>query len=313
MVRMEYRWTSLRSWMLAATLLAAVFAGGCAEIGYKKPKVTITPTKTAAPAPVASSTAEPEAAERLSLPTIVRRYLQNGHYAEGEKALRNYLHEHPGDRSAQFFLRQLTEDPKQALGSAASPHIVQPGESYSTLAAKYLGDSNLFLVLARYNDSANPALIRVGSTLQIPYSRSAAAMTEAPLPANNAAAATSTATNPPSAPAVAPAGPPSQRAQQLESQSLALYRQGRKDQALTLFDQALALNPQLRSSDPDFAALSRVWVANSHQQAMVLYLDQHLDQAIALWNRILVVDPGYEPAVVYRTRALELKQRLQQY
>jgi tetratricopeptide (TPR) repeat protein len=137
-------------------------------------------------------------------------------------------------------------------------------------------------------------------------------MTEAPLPANNAAA-TSTATNPLSPPAVAPAGQPSQRAQQLESQSLALYRQGRKDQALTLFDQALALNPQLRSSDPDFAALSRVWVANSHQQAMVLYLDQHLDQAIALWNRILVVDPGYEPAVVYRTRALELKQRLQQY
>ncbi|XRD86227.1 tetratricopeptide repeat protein [Dyella acidisoli] len=246
----------------------------------------------------------------MSLSAIINRDLQNGHYAEGEKALRQYLQDHPNDRSAQFFLRQLTEDPKQALGTVSSPHVVQSGESYSTLAAKYLGDPNLFLVLARYNGSTNPALIRVGSTLQMPASSNGAEVAATPTPSSSPSGAPAAVLAEPVAPVVVP---PTLRAQQLENQSIALYRQGHHDQALALFDQALTLNPQLKSSDPTFAALSRAWVANSHQQAMVFYLDQHLDQAIALWNRILVVDPGYEPAVVYRTRALELKQRLQQY
>ena len=312
MMHREARFTSVRAWVLAAGLLGVLLLGGCAP----KPKVTFKPkySEPATVQPAASAPAEGaggDTSPRQSLSSIVRHDLQNGHYADGERALRRYLQDHPGDRNAQFFLKQLTEDPKQALGAASSPHIVQPGESYSTLAAKYLGDPNLFLVLARYNGSTNPAVIRVGSTLQMPASPNAAAVA-AP------SAQPSISASAPAAPVVAPAPPPiamppTQRALQLENQSLALYRQGHHDQALTVFDQALSLNPQLKSSDPTFAALSRAWVANSHQQARVLYLDQHLDQAIALWNRILVVDPGYEPAVVYRTRALELKQRLQQY
>lgn len=307
---MQARCTTLRTWLLGAALAGAVLAGGCSKFATK-PKVAVQPAAPAA-APAPPPEAPVETPPRLSLSAIVNRELQNGHYAEGEKALRRYLQDHPGDRSAQFFLHQLTQDPKQALGAASTAHVVQPGESYSTLAAKYLGDPNLFVVLARYNGSTNPSLIRVGATLQMPAARNGAAAADvAPVPLSPASAATEpTAPVVPNAPVVAN---PSLRAQQLESQSVALYRQGHRDQALVLFDQALALNPQLKSSDPSFAALSRAWVANSHQQAMVFYLDQHLDQAIALWNRILVVDPGYEPAVVYRTRALELKQRLQQY
>ena len=291
--------------MLAAALLMALLAGGCAKVSIK-PKTFETPAPAAPAAPEENVSSEAQV-PRLSLSAIVNRDLQNGHYAEGEKALRRYLQDHPGDRAAQFFLRQLTEDPKKLLGDASTPHIVQRGESYSTLAAKYLGDPNLFLALARYNGSSNPSLLRVGSALKLPASASAAV--EAAPPAGNAPAPGVAPAVPPPSPSM----PPSQRAQQLENQSLALYRQGHKDQAVAVFDQALALNPQLKSADPDFPALSRTWVANTHQQAMLLYLDQHLDQAIALWNRILVVDPGYEPAVVYRTRALELKQRLQQY
>ena len=309
MIRTEGRYTSLRTGVLAAALVGAVLAGGCSTIG-PKPKVKIQPASAPAAVPAPSAPVVSDTSPRLSLSTIVNRDLQNGHYQEGEKALRRYLQEHPGDRAAQFYLRQLTQDPKQLLGTASTLHVVQSGESYSTLASKYLGDQNLFLALARYNGSTNPSLIRVGSTLHLPVNQSdAAAAPVAPAQPSSAGAASIAA----AIPAAPVAINPGQRAQQLENQSIALYRQGHREQALTLFDQALALNPQLKSSDPDFAALSRSWVANSHQQAMVFYLDQHLDQAIALWNRILVVDPGYEPAVVYRTRALELKQRLQQY
>lgn len=306
----DVHWISPRFCVLVAALLMATLVGGCAKI--LKPKAVITPhTSSTTATPVESTPSEEAATPRLSLSAIVNRDLQNGHYAEGEKALRRYLQDHPGDRTAQSYLRQLTDDPKKLLGASSTPHIVQPGESYSTLAAKYLGDANLFLALARYNGSTNPALILVGSTVKLPMSASVAAAAAPAQPEATAApVATPTivATPPPSA-----TPPPAQSAQQLESQSLALYRQGHKDQAVATFDKALALNPQLKSSDPNFAALSRIWVANTHQQAMVLYLDQHLDQAIALWNRILAVDPGYEPAVVYRTRAMELKQRLQQY
>lgn len=308
----DVHWISPRFCVLVAALAMATLVGGCAKI--LKPKAVITPhAQSVAAAPVESAPSEEEPSPRLSLSAIVNHDLQNGRYTEGEKALRRYLQDHPGDRAAQSYLRQLTDDPKKLLGASSTPHIVQPGESYSTLAAKYLGDANLFVALARYNGSTNPALILVGSTLKLPMNASvaaAAAAASAQPEATPAPVATPTvvATPPPSVPAL-----PAQSAQQLESQSLALYRQGHKDQAVATFDKALALNPQLKSSDPNFAALSRIWVANTHQQAMVLYLDQHLDQAIALWNRILVVDPGYEPAVVYRTRAMELKQRLQQY
>jgi tetratricopeptide (TPR) repeat protein len=307
MMQRDVHWKSPRFCVLVAFLLMAMLVGGCAKI--LKPKAVVTPrAQPAAAAPVESAPSEEAPPPRLSLSAIVNRDLQNGHYAEGEKALRRYLQGHPGDRAAQSYLRQLTDDPKKLLGASSTPHIVQPGESYSTLAAKYLGDANLFLALARYNGSTNPSLILVGSTLKLPMSASVAA---AAVPVQPEATPAPVST--PTVIATPPSSPPAQNAQQLESQSLALYRQGRKDQAVATFDKALALNPRLKSSDPNFAALSSMWVANTHQQAMVLYLDQHLDQAIALWNRILTVDPGYEPAVVYRTRAMELKQRLQQY
>ena len=306
----DVHWISPRFCVLLAVLAIAMLIGGCAKI--LKPKAVITPhAQSAEAAPVESAPSEQEPSPRLSLSAIVNHDLQNGHYAEGEKALRRYLQDHPGDRAAQSYLRQLTDDPKKLLGASSTPHIVQPGESYSTLAAKYLGDANLFVALARYNGSTDPAFIRVGSTLKLPMNASVAAPATPAQPETIPAPVstpTIVATPTPSAPAA-----PAQSAQQLESQSLALYRQGHKDQAVATLDKALALNPQLKSTDPNFAALSKIWVANTHQQAMVLYLDQHLDQAIALWNRILAVDPGYEPAVVYRTRAMELKQRLQQY
>jgi hypothetical protein len=45
---------------------------------------------------------------------------------------------------------------------------------------------------------------------------------------------------------------------------------------------------------------------------VVLYRDQKLDQAIALWDHVLAIDPGYERATIYRARAIELQHRLKQ-
>lgn len=284
-----------------------ILAGGCAKVTIDKKEGT-EPTRIS---PSGQTVSGKESGSEQSLTAIVNRDLQNGRYEEGERALKRYMQAHPGDRTAELYLRQLQEDPKQALGTASTPHVVQPGESYSTLAAKYLGDPNLFLVLARYNGSTNPSRIRTGSSLQLPVHAVengvvSSVVQQAP-PQTSVAPAAATVISAP------PAAMPAPRAEQLKNQSLALYRSGHRDQAIDVFDQALSLDPHLKSADTNFPALSQAWIAKSHQQAMVFYLDQHLDQAIALWDRILVVDPDYEPATLYRARALELKQRLQQY
>lgn len=280
--------------MLMAMSLAALGMGGCAQLRDRHAAVVVTPSTSPTPAATSAS-----ASREPSLAAIVSR-LQSGHYAEGEKALRQMLERRPGDRAARAMLRQLTADPRQELGERWRAHVVQPGDSYSTLAARYLGDPNLFLILARYNGSTNPSLLRVGETLHMPLSA-----------ATDAAPATAETTLPTAV--VRPDEPPTTAARRLQDESVSLLGQGHKQQALARLDQALSLDPGLKPAGTGAAALRKQLLDSYHERAIVLYRDQQLDQAIALWDRILAIAPDYEPAIVYRTRARELKQRLKQY
>jgi tetratricopeptide (TPR) repeat protein len=284
----------------------AIGLGGCAQLqhlkarlaGRDKPAVTVAPAT--APAP---TRAPVEEAPPSSLASIINDQLQEGHYAEGERELRRYLEVYPDDRAAQAVLRQLTVDPEEALGHASRPYVVRPGDSYSTLAARFLGDGGRFLILARYNDSTNPSMLRVGQTLRVPASRLAGTRPEGPVQGAGAAASAS-----PSADGTGVA-----RARRLQDESLALLRKGQRGEALERMDQALDVDPQLPPSGADAKALRKQLVSVYHQRAIVLYRDQQLDQAISLWNRVLAIEPDFEPATVYRARAMELKQRLKQF
>lgn len=293
-----------RAALVLIVLLVAGGLGGCAQLKQLKtrvfgdqarPKVVVTP----APAP-ASPPAPVDESPVPSLAAIVNDQLQLGHYAEGERQLRRYLQAHPDDGAAQGMLRQLTVDPRQALGHASRPYVVRPGDSYSTLAARYLGDGARFLILARYNGAANPSMLRVGQTLRLPASHLAAGTTpEGPAPARTAAA-----------PADASGAA---KARRLQDESVALLHKGQRTQALERMDEALDADPGLPPDGADAQALRKQLVAVYHQRAIVLYRDQQLDQAISLWNRVLAIEPDFEPATVYRARALELKQRLKQF
>lgn len=292
-----------RPWWLSITLIAAVLVAvgvtGCVPLGGYS-SVVVTP----APSSVSVLASAPAATSRNpSLAEIIDNQLQSGHYAEGERALRRYLKQHPGDRAARNMLRQLTVDPEQWLGGRSRAHMVQPGESWSTLAERYLGDANLFLILARYNDSTNPSLLRAAQSVRIPLSARGAPppanpVTVSPVPAVDAAPA--------------PASPPAQAAR-LQDESVALLNQGHTDQALARMGEALRVDPRLKPTGAQAASLRSRLLDSYHERAVVLYRDQQLDQAIALWNRVLAIAPDYEPAIAYRARALELKQRLKQY
>jgi tetratricopeptide (TPR) repeat protein len=253
----------------------------------------------------------------LSLATISNTYLLHGRYAEGEQHLRHYLAKYPGDRVAQGMLRQLTADPKTALGAQSRPYVVQQGDSYSTLAARNLGDSNRFLILARYNGSTNPSALRAGDTVRLPLAGAGAALTADASPSRtnvDTRVATVNAANDHAdaiAPATASTGESTTaRAQRLQAESVALLKQGQQDQALARLDEALTLDPHLKPTGNQ--ALRQQLLASYHERAVVLYRDQKLDQAIALWDRVLAIDPGYERAVIYRARAVDLQHRLNQ-
>lgn len=301
----------LRSARLAGVLLAGLVVAGCAPIAGIKTRVVN--WANAEPSAPAATAAETPSTPRLS--AIVNDELERGHYGEGEQALRRYLRQHPDDQQAKSMLRQLTVNPEQMLGHASRPYVVRPGDSYSVLAARFLGDPNLFLILARYNGSTNPSQLSVGGTLRIPTSApsgSAAAKAAAAGAQGadlRAGGASRSMVPPPSARATEAAAA---KAARLQAESIALFGRGQKAQALARLDQALDLDPRLPPSGPKAASLRGQLLANYHQRAVILYRDQKLDPAIALWNHVLAIDPGYEPALIYRARALELKQRLKQ-
>ncbi|WP_445145609.1 LysM peptidoglycan-binding domain-containing protein [Dyella sp. Tek66A03] len=259
----------------------------------------------------------PSSSQVLSLGTITNTYLLHGRYAEGEQQLRHYLAKYPGDRAAQGMLRQLTSDPKTMLGAQSRPYVVQQGDSYGTLAARNLGDSNRFLILARYNGSTNPSALRAGDTVRLPLAGAGAAPAADASPSranvDTRVSTVNTGTDHADAtiPATAPTGESTTaRAQRLQTESVALLKQGQQDQALARLDEALTLDPHLKPTGNQ--ALRQQLLASYHERAVVLYRDQKLDQAIALWDRVLAIDPGYERAVIYRARAVDLQHRLNQ-
>lgn len=316
----DRRW--LRRLKLIALPLAMLVVAGCAQMAKLKARVVVQPETPSVVTPVRP--AEP-GKDYPSVAAIINQEIQRGHYAEAEKALRRYLGQHPGDRPAQSMLRQLTVDPEQMLGRERRVYVVRPGDSYSSLAARYLGAPSLFLILARYNGSTHPSLLRVGERLQLPLSAPRMAEPVSGAVAESTARAGAVPSSPASpgqtgsAAAVSPGAAATigessaTKAGRLQDESVSLLKQGQKGEALRRLDQALLVDPQLRSNGSVSASMRRQLVAQYHQRAIVLYRDQQLDQAITLWNRVLAIDPKFEPAIIYRARALEIKRRLRQF
>lgn len=287
-------------WIRAAALAGlALLATGCASLKH----VRSTGKGVVAPAP-GPSVQKPPATAAKSLSAIINDELQHGRYDQAAADLRRYLADHPDSRLARSLLRQAQADPQAWLGEPGAEHRVLPGESYSTLAQRYLGDANLFVILARYNGSTDPSRLQAGQSLRIP------ARTPAGQPAPTAPASEPPQDRPTDATAVAESV--ADRSARRQREALDLLDAGRTDEALTVLDQALAEDPQLASDRGATAPLRTRLIAACHQRAIVLYRDQRLAPAIGLWDRVLAIDPSYEPAVAYRARARELQQRLKQ-
>ncbi len=317
-------------------LLPLLFAGlalgstGCAQLAALETKL-----KQAQWGEVETNAAEPSrsdnAAQVRPLGSILAD-LQGGDYARGERALAGYLERHPEDAVARAVMRQLKADPEKVLGWMSHRYVVQPGDSYSALAARHLGDAGLFLILARYNGSTDPSDLRVGEVLRLPGDATQTAgsrtsgdeedmpakgqpavrrLSAAPVPSRQTAAALALPDEPMAAygPASAAETPPPER---LQREAADLQSKGRTEAALARYEAALDLDPDLEPAARRAEALREQLVDDYHQRAILRYRNQDLAEAIALWDRVLGIDPQFEPAQSYRARARELQRRLEQ-
>ncbi|MCL7744886.1 tetratricopeptide repeat protein [Guyparkeria hydrothermalis] len=300
--------------------LLAVLSAGCAQLSTFDARLQELTGQSAST--VSTVSERPRARSRAGSRSLdrIQADLQRGEYRQGRRDLDRYLARHPDDEVARSLLRQLEADPEQVLGEKSRRYVVQSGDSYSALADRHLGDPALFLLLARYNQSTNPSALRVGEAIRLPVGPSSGKSVSASSTAQAGAARRSLdKASRPSGEATTRTLPDSQlrssrasgvAAEALQRRGLSLLEQGKREEALQHLEAALEKDPSLEPAASRVPQLRSSLVEEYHQRAILRYRNQKLGDAIALWNRVLAIDPTFEPARSYRARARELQRRL---
>jgi tetratricopeptide (TPR) repeat protein len=81
--------------------------------------------------------------------------------------------------------------------------------------------------------------------------------------------------------------------------------------ALEAFTAVQKLDPGNEEVQKQIVAIKDSAVEGMHREALVEYNRQNLDKAIDLWDRVLALIPTHNSARLYRSRAIDLKSKLQ--
>lgn len=276
------RWKALCSAMLSAGLIAA-----CAGPGQspKAPDGTPrTPDSAPNPQPQPGPTPAPPEPQPAPPPmsqqeirTLVEKtvveLLEQGQEEQAAAELQRVLRQEPNHKLANSLMRQIREDPQALFGREFFTYRVQPGESLSRIAGRFLGDIYLFYGLARYNGIKVPRQLQGGQQIKVPGKAPPPGSTP-PAPPPPAPAPPPPAP-PPTTPVPPPPPPPDPAAE------AARLERERKDA-----------------------------VARYTRAARAAYAKQDLDGAIAAWDRVLELDPNNSTAKLERQKAVELKEKL---
>lgn len=208
------------------------------------------------------------------LETEAMALLDQGRTEEARLRLDCALERDPQAPRAALLVEQLDADPVAYLGRQSFAYTVQPGESLSRLARRYLGNPLKFIALARYNDIAVPADLRVGQRIRIPG--------KAPPP-------------PKPKPQEPDAGALLQRALDAEAD-------GELERALELARRAAAAQDAPEQAREVSDRIEAVLVRRYSDQAYDAEARENLALAMALWQQVLELDPENFEAQLNRNR-----------
>lgn len=269
--------------------LALVGLSACSQIPSNL-KTAFSPSDTSGTKGAATESKPSQAgdeAEKAPLKADLNQIIQmleDGRQDQARVALKTYRAKDPKNPLALSLQQQLDANPIRMLGKPATTYTVQPGDTLGGLAERFLGSSSKFVILARYNHIARSKDLRIGEVIKLPAS---AIPAETPVPLGASSSDTSPLTDHPSTP------------------------NEKSAQDLNPVDTGGA-QPPAHEQTGKLDAKSLLIVQKYHKQALAAYRKQNLDQAIALWDKALAIDPNYEPALGYRARAMELKKRMNQ-
>lgn len=308
------RTTRLRRLALASAAVASWLAA-CTTPPGGQPKPE--PAPAAAPAPTAPAPgAEPPAppaeagpagpasaqqAQRLAMSAV--EMLELGHEEPALAEIRRALQADPANRLAQSLLRQVETDPQVLLGREHFIYRVQPGESLSRIAGRFLNDVHLFYALARYNDIKVPRQLQGGQAIKVPGRQPPPAATPPvappPAPAPTPVAPPAPA---PAAPKPPDAGPSAAEVviQQEYRRGLSLMAQQKPAEAIGAFDQVLERDPNHAN-----ARLKR-----AQALSQVGGLIRLLENTIRRLDAQLAQNPNNAQAKAQRDKAVADRERL---
>ena len=269
------RWISTTAFGVLVALMAGCETPAGPGSAARPPAPVAAPVVAPPPAPSPVVEAPPAPAPPTGSPqkyvASALELLELGKEDEASAELQRALTLDPGHRLALNLVRQITADPVSVLGRESYMYRVQPGETLSRIAQRFMGDVHLFYILARYNDIKVPKLLSGGQLVRIPgKAPPAAPVASAP---------------PPAAPAA-----PAPVAQRASSPS----------------DAARAEREQAERAERE----RKQAVANATRAARQAFARQDLSNAIAQWDRVLELEPANATAKLERQRAVELKDKL---
>ncbi|SFS09757.1 LysM domain-containing protein [Sphingomonas jatrophae] len=243
---------------LAAALLATL--AGCGEKERPAPV-----SKAPPPPPPSTAPAEPAIQPQVGLNPTQRlarvvELLNAGDEKTARVELAALRAESPGMRQAEVLHRSIEGNPYDLVPRGSFSYIVEPGDTYITLARDYLGDSYKFYALARISgiaaDKLKPGdIIQIPGRLREPGRSGTAPRRTAPVRTPRREAAPATAGTP--APAAAPMTNPAE-ALRLRRQGLERMTAGQINVAVERLTRAQRLDPNNGAIAADLARARRI-------------------------------------------------------
>lgn len=212
------------------------------------------PVAAPVPAPEPAAPATPAAQQQAQrLAVAAAELLEVGNEEQALVEIQRSLQADPGNRLAQSLLKQIQTDPQTLLGREHFNYRVEPGESLSRIAGRFLKDVHLFYALARYNDIKVPRQLHGGQMIKVPGKQpppAAPSPAPAPTPAPAPAVVPPPAPTPAAVPAPASAPKPTQPSVSVEAlvqqeyrRGLSLMAQQKPAEAIQAFDRVLDRDP----------------------------------------------------------------------